>query len=308
MTKMLWEIQAPLSIAKAKEDLGVDNIWRYLRYYKMYMARFKWVVGDKDYTNAIEKILFWRGIVCLSYDKIAKKLVVLEVDGDPIVDESGMIVKVSGKGENNYSKKGLVVGKDCIIIRADSTQIPPVLYIWNIANKIVEIEDIIKTQNNMLRKPIVLYGVGEDLDNSLNTMDSVMSGVGVIATKNKKGKTILDEEQVGVLNIEKANSYRGKELWESYNKYEEIIKDYLGYRSVNNAKKERMITDEVNQSNDVCDTFYKDSVSLREDGVKNVNSLFNIDLKLIKNLEGKEEEMKDDSANEMEKFVRDFKG
>ena len=77
------------------------------------------------------------------------------------------------------------------------------------------------------------------------------------------------------------------------NKYEEIIKDYLGYRSVNNAKKERMITDEVNQSNDVCDTFYKDSVSLREDGVKNVNSLFNIDLKLIKNLEGKEEEMKD---------------
>ena len=69
-----------------------------------------------------------------------------------------------------------------------------------------------------------------------------------------------------------------------------------------------MITDEVNQSNDVCDTFYKDSVSLREDGVKNVNSLFNIDLKLIKNLEGKEEEMKDDSANEMEKFVRDFKG
>ena len=159
----------------------------------------------------------------------------------------------------------------------------------------------------MLRKPIVLYGLGEELDNSLNTLDSVMSGVGVIA-KKKKGKTILDDEQIEVLNIEKANSYRGKELWESYNKYEEIIKDYLGYRSVNNAKKERMITDEVNQSNDVCDTFYKDSVSLREDGVKNVNSLFNIDLKLIKNLEEKEEEMKDDSANEMEKFVRDFKG
>ena len=170
MQKMLWELQAPLAIAKAKEDLGVDNIWRYLRYYKMYMARFKWVVGDKDYTNAIENILFWRGIVCLSYDKIAKKLVVLEVDGDPIVDESGMIVKVSGKGENKYSKKGLVVGKDCIIIRADSTHIPPVLYIWNIANKIVEIEDIIKTQNNMLRKPIVLYGLGEDLDNSLNEL------------------------------------------------------------------------------------------------------------------------------------------
>ena len=58
MQKMLWELQAPLAIAKAKEDLGVDNIWRYLRYYKMYMARFKWVVGDKDYTNAIENILF----------------------------------------------------------------------------------------------------------------------------------------------------------------------------------------------------------------------------------------------------------
>ena len=120
-----------------------------------------------------------------------------------------MIVKVSGKGENKYSKKGLVVGKDCIIIRADSTHIAPVLYIWNIANKIVEIEDIIKTQNNMLRKPIVLYGLGEELDNSLNTIDSVMSGVGVIA-KKKKGKTILDDEQIEVLNIEKANSYRGK--------------------------------------------------------------------------------------------------
>ena len=41
MNKMLFEVQLPLVIAKAKEDLGVNNIWKYLRYIRMFTERSK---------------------------------------------------------------------------------------------------------------------------------------------------------------------------------------------------------------------------------------------------------------------------
>ena len=70
MSKMLWELKAPLVIAQAKEDMGLNNISKYMRYYRMYMERYKWTYTDfegkkHDLTNRIENKLFWRGKVAL---------------------------------------------------------------------------------------------------------------------------------------------------------------------------------------------------------------------------------------------------
>lgn len=280
MSKMLWELKAPLVIAKAKEDMGLNNIFKYMRYYRMFLERFKWKYKGVDLTNRIENKLFWRGKVALVKDLVFG-LIVAEIDEEK-TDPNGTILKVSVSGENGWKKKNLEVGKDVVILYSDETRFAPVLYIWAIANQIIEREDIINTQDNMLRKPILVTGEGAELDNAMTKIGNVLSGVEWfnLNPKNKKDGNIMLDKGIEVLNLQVGNAYKGKELWESRGKYEELIKDYLGYSSVNNQKKERMIKAEVAQSVSVCNTFYKASRKLREDCKEEVKKVLGEDLEL----------------------------
>lgn len=306
MSKMLWELKAPLAIARAKEDMGLDNIFKYLRYYRMYLERFKWVYTDAegkkhDFTNRIESKLFWRGKVALCKDPVFG-LIVAEISEEKRTP-NGEIVKVSVEAENGWKKKGLEVGKDAVILYADETTFAPVLYIWAIANEIIKREDIINQQDNMLRKPIIVAGEGASFDDAIAKVDNVLSGVAWfnLNPKNKADGKVMLEKELQVLNLQVGNAYKGKELWESRGKFEELIKDYLGYSSVNNQKKERMITAEVSQSQSVCDTFYKSAVKLREECKEQASSVLGETLELEKILEEeKEVESYGNQENNME--------
>lgn len=308
MSKMLWELKAPLVIAQAKEDMGLNNIFKYMRYYRMYMERYKWTYTDfegkkHDLTNRIENKLFWRGKVALCKDAVFG-LIVAEID-EELTSPNGELIKVSVSAENGWKKKNLEVGKDVVILYADETRFAPVLYIWAIANQIIEREDIINQQDNMLRKPILVTGEGAELDNAMAKIGNVLSGVEWfnLNPKTKKDGNIMLDKGLEVLNLQVGNAYKGKELWESRGKYEELIKDYLGYSSVNNQKKERMIQAEVSQSASVCDTFYKSSTGLREDCIEQVKSVLSESLELEKILEIEKEEevnMNGSQENQME--------
>lgn len=301
MSKMLWELKAPLVVAQAKEDMGMNNIFKYLRYYRMYLERFKWKYKGIDLTNRIENKLFWRGKVALVKDPVYD-LVVAEIVTEK-TDPNGNLVSVSVEAENGYKRKNLKVGEDCIILYADETRFAPVLYIWAIANQIIEREDIINQQDNMLRKPILVTGEGAELDNAMAKMANVLSGVAWfnLNPKSKKDGNIMLDKGMEVLNLQVGNAYKGKELWESRGKYEELIKDYLGYSSVNNQKKERMIQAEVSQSASVCDTFYKSALKLREECRKEAKEKLGLsdELELEKILEQEEVEDYGNKENEM---------
>ena len=288
-TKMLWELKAPLAIARAKEDMGLDNIFKYLRYYRMYLDRVKWEHDGKDYTNAIENKLFWRGKVALVKDPVYG-LVACYIDSEK-TDPNGHIVKIDVSAENGYKRKGLEVGKDAVILYADRTTFAPVLYIWAIANEIIKREDIIDSQDNMLRKPIMVAGEGASLDEAMTKMENILSGVAWFNynPKNKQANNILTDKGLEVLNLQLGNAYKGKELWESRGKFEDLTKDYLGYTTVNNQKKERMIQAEVSQSESICKTFYKSAMELKDTCQKQVKDVLGLELKLKKMLEQEEE-------------------
>ena len=297
MSKMLWELKAPLVIAKAKEDMGLNNIFKYMRYYRMFLERYGWKHDGTDLTNRIENKLFWRGKVAFVKDPVYK-LVVAEIDVEK-TDPNGTIVMIDVSAENGYKRKNLKVGEDAVILYSDETRFAPVLYIWAIANQIIEREDIINQQDNMLRKPILVTGEGAELDNAMTKLANVLSGVEWfnLNPKNKADGKIMLDKGLEVLNLQVGNAYKGKELWESRGKYEELIKDYLGYTSVNNQKKERMIQAEVSQSESVCDTFYKSSLRLRQECQKQVRDVLGLELELEEVLE-KEKEVEQNGSEE----------
>lgn len=297
MSKMLWELNAPLVIGKVKEDFSLNNIWKYLRYYRMYMERFSIYREKEDLTRSIENTLFWRGKVALYKDSVLNKVIACDID-EEYLDPNGNIVKVDVSAENGYKRRKLEVGKDVVILYADETRVAPVLYIWAIANEIISVEDIIKTQNNMLRKPILVDGVGEDLDNAIVKASNVLSGVAWLNRKGKKSKeNIMDEKNLEVLNLQLGNAYKGLELWDSRKHYEELICDYMGYGTTKNEKRERMNTDEVNLENSIGQTFYKSAVRLHEKMVEDVKSVFGESLEFVKNLENEKKEVSENGSN-----------
>ena len=295
-TKMLWELKAPTIIAQVKEDFSLNNIWKYLRYYRMYLERFALKHDGKDITRRIENLLFWRGKVALCNDEVFG-LIVAEIDRET-TNPNGEIISVDVSAENGYKRKNLKVGKDVVILYADETRIAPVLYIWAIANEVITREDIIRTQDNMLRKPILVKGVGEDFDNALVKASNVLSGVAWFNEKSKKGKdNVMSADEMEVLNLQVGNAYKGAELWDSRKHFDELLCDYIGYVTVKNEKRERVNTLEVENENSVGRTFYNSAVRLHEDCVKEVQEVLGKTIEFTKMLEI-DKEVKEDGGNE----------
>ena len=300
MSKMLFELKAPLAIAQARQDMGANNIWKDLRYYNMFVSRYGWKLkGERtrDLSHPIENRLFWSGKVALYKDSVYG-CIVAEVVNE-ILNPNGELVRVDLVAENGWTKKNVVVGKDCVIIYSDETYVPPVLYVWAIANKIIEREDIVDSQDNMMRKPIMVTGEGEEFDNAVNKVMNVLSGVAWFNFNPKakaNNKMLLQDKPVEVLNMQAGNSYKALEIWESRKHYEELICDYLGYESVKNEKRERVNTLEVTHGNSICSAFYKSSTTLRKEAVEEAKKI-GIDLEFIENIE-QEKEVKDNGNQE----------
>lgn len=306
MSKMLFETWLKPAIAKAKEDMGVNNIWKYLRYYRMFMERFSWKSDKKDLSYQIENTLFWRG-QCMIVKTSLYGAVVCEIDDKSMKkDPNGNVISVSGTALDGQTKyKDMVVGKDCIIMYNDSSKLPPVLYVWAMANEIIEIHDIIKQQNNMLRKPIMVAGEGASFDNAVNKVMNVLSGVAWFNFNDRKGKgnSMTPEQPVEVLNLQVGNAYKGIELWDNVKHYEEYICDYLGYTTTKNEKRERMNTLEITNENSIGITFFKAQVNCRLKAIEEAKTI-GIDLvkENILNIEeggeGNDNETKMDSVSE----------
>ena len=306
MSKMLFEPWVNVAVAKAKEDMGLENIFKYLRYYRMFLERFTWKDKNtgRDLTYPIEKTLFWRGQVMLVKTSLYG-VIVCEIDDKSLeLDPNGNPIRVSGTALDGKTKyKNQVIGKDCIILYSDSSHLPPVLYIWALANEILNIQDIIRQQNNMLRKPIMVAGEGAGFDNAMNKVMNVLSGVAWFNYNDRKGKsgnTMTPQEPVEVLNLQVGNSYKGIELWDNHKHYEEFMCDYLGYTTTKNEKRERMNTLEISNENSIGTTFYKGQVKEREDALKNAEKI-GISLEFGKLLEIEEGGEDNDSKEEMDR-------
>ena len=308
MSKMLWELELPVMIAEAKEDLSKNNIWKYMRPFKMYMSRYKLVANvdgkKQDITyDYFSKILFG-GRVGIIKDPVYG-LCIGRISQEK-EDANGMIEKASFEYNNGKVVSGKKVGKDMVVAYADMTHLPPILYLIAIGNKIITKEAIIDQQDNMLRKPIVITGEGEDFDNAVNNANNVLSGIEWINTKKKGGKnkkgTLLDTSEMQVLNLQLGNAYKGAELWDSRKHYEEFLCEYMGYTTTKNEKKERMNTTEVENDNSIGQTISKaDEYCLRK-MVEDVKEVLDVQIEVEKIMQeevssnGSEEDMERDVA------------
>lgn len=303
MAKMTWEVWIKQAIAQAKEDFGMNNIWKYMRWYRMFMERYKYKAEKSDITQRLEKTIFWRGKAIL-WDSAMDGAVVLEyVEDSGVKDANGNLISATGEDANGVKHK-VEFGKNAVMIYNDSTQIAPVLYIWAMANEILNLEDILHQQNNMLRKPIMVAGEGASFDDAMAKVQNVLSGVAWFNYNNRKGKTgtVLDEKMpVEVLNLQVGNSYKGIEVWDNIKNYEERICDFLGFTTTKNEKRERMNTLEIENENSIGVTLYLNQTNNRKDKIDEFNTFATSKVEFVPVLKVNEGGEKNDSKEEMDR-------
>ena len=304
MSKMIWEVNLPVNVALAKQDIGQFELFKYTRIYRMFMARFKLFdkKEKKELSYQFMNNLFFSGMAGIKKDSLYG-VVVGRVDDKGIkTDPNGNLISVDLEFADGSKAKNLKVGKDVVIVYHDMTKIPPILYLWNLACKIIEKESIIDQQDNMLRKPIVVTGEGEDFDNAMNNAQNVLSGLYFLNTKQKKDKkrgTILSDKEMEVLNLQLGNAYKGAELWDSRKHYEELACDYMGYTTTKNEKRERMNSLEVQNENSIGQTFYEETLRCIKKGIEEANKVLNVELELEVLLKQEKEVSENDSKKNM---------
>lgn len=300
MSKMLWELELPVMIAEAKEDFSKNNIWKFMRYFNMFMSRYRLIatVDEKEQDISYDyfsKIMF--GPVGIILDPVYG-LCVGRISKEK-ENANGLIETATFEYDNGKTVSGKKVGEDMVVAYSDMTRLPPVLYLYAIGSKIIAKESIIDQQDNMLRKPIVITGEGEDFDNAVNNANNVLSGIEWINTKKKSGKnkkgTLLDTSEMQVLNLQLGNAYKGSELWDSRKHYEELLCEYMGYTTTKNEKKERMNTTEVENDNSIGQTLGKSGEMLLRKMIKDVKEVLGVEIRLEKVLK---EEVKQDVSSE----------
>lgn len=176
----------------------------------------------------------------------------------------------------NLSKK-YTLNKDAVLIKNDDLMQGLLPIITKRGTQLVENEISMLLNDYNYRFPfLITAGSDQSINNAQNFLNQIIEGnLGVIAENSFL-------QDIDVKTASSVASNRFSDLLE----YQQYIKgqlyNELGLSSLDNMKKERMITDEVNANNDnifpLIDNMYRN----RQEGFKMVNKLFNGNIQVSK--------------------------
>ena len=258
---------------------------KYLRYFKeLAMSMFEWKnVPPEIDIKFIENELIDNGKVAFFYDDVLKKYIIsrfFEIGNLDLYDNPQKIHVYSSN--NGYSRK---LNKDEFVI------------IYNNALKNAELGDLL-TESQRIQKceiaidiniqsqkmPILIKCAENQRMTLKNLIEQHEAGVSVILANDK----LELDDQIQILNLkseyvaDKIQTLKSQ-LWN-----ESLTK--MGIENVDNIKKERMITDEVNQNNGKTIASRFSKLNERKNACKKINEKFGLNMQCeFRSYEGEEE-------------------
>ena len=182
-----------------------------------------------------------------------------------------------------YSKSIL----DSVFVRCDLNNNPFIMYVLQYADKICDIERTINTNVATHKMPFIIKSNDKKLlthKNNINQIQNNEIAIFIDETLNINDFQFFKTDQeyiIDKLDIHKKFVYAE-------------FKELLGFNNVQIEKKERLITDEAEQNNEIIVNGYvKSMLDERKECCKKIKELFNIDINVKLN---REEIKKDDNS------------
>lgn len=155
--------------------------------------------------------------------------------------------------------------EDIVLVRDNILDIPPMITLNGWIQKILDIERTLSNQMVLARFPTILVGDKEQANMLKNLLKSAIDSNGfVIASKNFKDHL----EQFDI-----KYPVQPKDVYELMEKYKNLALSSIGIYSVD-QKRERIVTAEVNATNDYVDFVYTGMYRERQRWVKEANEKF----------------------------------
>lgn len=258
---------------------------KYLRYFKeLAMSMFEWknVPSEID-IKFIENELINNGKVAFFYDDVLEKYVVSKFSEEGKLDLYNNPQKIHAYSENNgYSR---ILKKDeFVIIYNNALKNAELGDLLIESQRIQKCETAIDINIESQKMPIVIKCAENQRMTLKNLIEQHEAGVTVILANDK----LELDDQLQILDLKSEYVADRIQILKSQLWNESLTK--MGIENVDNIKKERMITDEVNQNNGKTIASRFSKLNERKSACKKINEKFGLNMQCeFRNYQGEEE-------------------
>lgn len=182
-------------------------------------------------------------------------------------------VCISTAGE--LLNKEYEINKNCVVIRDNELEVPPIKYAVYYAKRIAELFRIRDKNNNWLKLPFIFSSTGDRGIDEKN-MFEIQNIFG--ADNNEIAVVSSALEQLNFYDLKP--QYFGLEIQEQIRALRNEFYMWCGLKHLPVEKKERMIVDEVNIEDEITDINVQKRYSCRERAVDEIKNLFGVSMEV----------------------------
>ena len=246
---------------------------KYLRYFKeLAMSMFEWknVPSEID-IKFIENELINNGKVAFFYDDVLKKYIVSKFSEEGTLDLYNNPQKIHVYSENNgYSRH---LNKDeFVVIYNNALKNAELSDLLIESQRIQKCETAIDINIESQRMPIIIKCAENQRMTLKNLIEQHEAGVTVILANDK----LQLDDQLQILDLKSEYVADRLQTLKTQLWNESLTK--MGIENVDNIKKERMITDEVNQNNGKTIASRFSKLNERKNACKKINEKFGLNM------------------------------
>lgn len=241
---------------------------------------FKWEnLPDTITKRAVEPRLFFRGKLCFFFDdKVGYQILPFTYKGG-LNDENQYtrVMPLSITGQQ-YGEK--IINEDCVIIRDNELEVPPIIYAIYYGDKISELFSIRDKNNNWLNLPIILKASGDRSKDKRTALEAKQ-----ILIDGKTSVAYVTDIFNALQMFDVKPQYFGAELEEQIKVMKNNYLEYLGIDHLGFEKRERMITSEVNVKEEENSLNRDKRLQPRRDACELINNIFGLNVSVDYNYE-----------------------
>lgn len=269
----------PESLYENSYNSGCDNQQRLYSHYKLMACnRFRWEnLPTGLESRHIEEFLFENG-QCFFFKDKELGLMCLPCRGTGDLNIYGDSTKINVVGLNGKYQKTFVDGVDGVRIRSNDLCLPTSTFIKHYAQKMDDIETVIKRNLKQQMKPFFVTSTNTNLLSVKNIINDVDNGEEVVILD----KDLTEQGFDGFKMLQTGVLYLVDKLEDERKSVESELLSFLGLNNVNTEKRERLLVGEINANNQYIDTNLDMEYKTRLNSCELINKMFNWNMRVIK--------------------------
>lgn len=264
-----------LNSDKQLEQYFNENI-HFLDFSNQAFQVFKWKnIPDEIPQRKIEMNMFKYGKLAFIKDKYLGYFILpfAYCQGLDAYGDYRRLQVISLDYDNQLNGKEFEINKDCVVIRDNYMETPPMIYAKYYAHLISELFRIRIKNNNFLKLPFIFSSTGDRGKDSKNMLEIQ----NIMYADNNEIAVISDAFKM--LNFfDLKPQYFGREIQEQIKDLKNEFYTWCGLKHLPVEKRERMLVDEVNIEDEIKNINVSKRYEPRKEACEKINKIFGLNI------------------------------